>query len=76
MKRIANICSVKKSVPTFQEFQAAQKRLQTRARKRRAVITRGVNTSVEMPVLDDQEIWDQNLCEKWQERYGFQANHY
>ena len=71
-----NICSVKKSGPTFDEYQSAQKRLQTRARQRRAVITRGLNASIEMPVLDEQELWDQYLCEKWQEINGFQANHY
>lgn len=37
-------------------------------------MTRGIATSVEMPILDDQEMRDRELCQRWQEEYGFSSD--
>lgn len=58
----------------FSEYQKALERLRRRAHARRAVMTRGLTTSIEMPVLDEQELHDRDLCERWQERHGFSSD--
>ena len=57
--------------PNFQDYQQALERLRRRALQRRAVMTSGVNTSFEMPILDEQEIQDRELCQRWQDLHGF-----
>lgn len=60
--------------PNFLEYSLALQRLRRRAHLRRAVMTRGMNTSIEMPMLDEEEIRDRHLCQLWQEQHGF-ASH-
>jgi hypothetical protein len=60
-----------KPKPNFQDYQAALQRLRRRAHLRRAVMTRGLSQSVEMPILDQEEIQDRELCEMWQQENGF-----
>ena len=60
--------------PSFGEYQAALERLRRRAHQRRAVITRGLMASVEMPILDEQELLDRETCQAWEDKHGFQAN--
>jgi hypothetical protein len=62
---------MKSTEPTFQDYHQALQRLQRRARLRRAVMTRGVNTSFEIPVLDDEEIRDRQICRLWQDRHTY-----
>lgn len=59
------------SNPKFQDYQEALERLRVRAMQRRAVMTRGVATSIEMPILDEQELNDRELCQQWQDQHGF-----
>jgi len=56
---------------TFQDYTEALKRLRRRAHMRRAVMTRGVSQSVEMPMLDEEEARDRMVCQQWQQKNGF-----
>ena len=62
--------------PSFHEYQSALQRLRRRAHLRRAVMTRGVTNSIEMPILDEQEMADRELCDIWNERHGFFQDSY
>lgn len=64
------------SPPTFQEYSQALDRLRRRAHLRRAVMTRGLSTSLEMPCLDDDEIRDRQLCQCWQDENGYYPSGY
>lgn len=57
--------------PSFHEYQQALQRLRRRAHLRRAAMFRGVTTSVEIPILDEQELRDQQICQVWNESNGF-----
>ena len=61
---------------TFFDYQQALERLRRRAHQRRAVMFRGLNTSMEMPLLDEQEMRDRELCQRWQDQYGFSSDGY
>lgn len=37
---------------------------------------RGLATSFEMPALDEEEVADRNLCQRWTERHGFYTESY
>jgi hypothetical protein len=58
----------------FSDYQQALERLRHRAHARRAVMTRGLATSVEMPILDEQEMRDRDLCQQWQLHHGFASD--
>lgn len=45
--------------------------MRRRAHLRRAVMTRGVTASLEMPAYDEQEWRDGEICSKWQTQHGF-----
>jgi len=57
--------------PTVQEYMQALHRLRRKAMKRKAVMTRGFNISVELPALDEEEIRDKQICQRFQETSGF-----
>lgn len=62
--------------PTFQQYQEALQRLRRRTHLRRATMFRGLATSFEMPALDEEEVADRNLCQRWTERHGFYTESY
>lgn len=39
-------------------------------------MTRGVTNSVEMPILDEEELSDRLLCQKWNDKNGFYPHSY